>query len=130
MAHVRRNIVCQNCRASTPLPIPTPQRTSQHPQVWSSFGQSIVFVCPVCGHGFRYSLQNFPPRTYEEPDPFEGREGLSLACTEAKCGDSNCKSRLSIHTVLFPAIVEAKKPHSWQLHEITCECGRPVQAPQ
>ncbi len=132
MPHVRRNIVCQNCPASTPLPIPIPQRISQRPELWTMFGEQIIFVCPQCAHGFQYNLRDFPSYIYEGPDPFDGPNGLSLACIELECADSNCEARARLHTVLSATTTDELRKWilTWQLEAIACPLGHPVHPPR
>jgi len=128
MPHVRHDIVCQNCSASTPLPTPIPQKISQHPELWKEVGDEVVFVCPVCAHGFRYTLR--PYCMYEAPSPFDGPDALRHRAVESRCDNSNCESRTRIHTVLPPSMPEGDELkewiETWTLHGITCLDGDPV----
>jgi hypothetical protein len=93
----------------------------------SSAEDYLSFICPRCGHCYRYNLADLRVRSFSV-DPYKIRNGLCLLHVSLKCNTEECEAQARVHTVVTGTKSSIEIPYeSWKLHDVTCESGHSIR---
>ena len=89
------------------------------------------FVCPDCGNGYPYYLDDLHEQEFSY-NPYELPDGQSLFDVSLKCEKASCAAHARVHTLAATGSSSTRPAlalSEWKLHDIMCSDGHLVKVP-
>src|ERR1039458_2658280 len=99
-----------------PIPRPIPPEITANPRATTKAAKKVLVACLECGLVSAYSESDVQIQMSPRADPFEA-DVYRLVSLNIECGDKNCDTPRSVHTVVETERKTSKQkvlPVNWQ----------------